>query len=513
VDVVIGLDSGTTATKAVAVTADATVRSTSEVGYPLLVPSPGHAELDSRLLQQAAVSALAAASQRAQDSGDRIIAVCLSAAMHGLVPLDAEGAPLGPLITWADARAGAEAADLAARTAGRLHLRTGTPVHPMSPLAKLVWWRVHKPDEFAAIPRWGGVKELIVCGLCETRPVVDLSCASATGLFDIHQRRWDPEALELAGITESQLAPVLPTTHVLSGLRPGVARAAGLPVDLPVVLGASDGTLANLGVGAITEGVAAVSLGTSGAIRVVSSAPTVDPARRLFCYALTEDRWIVGGAVNNAGSVVRWAAGALGAAPTGIDAEELRDAADAMLLAEAGQIPPGSEGLLCLPYLLGERAPWWTPGLQGAWIGLRRHHVRGHLVRSAVEGVCQQLALVARAVSEAGLRISSVRATGGAMESPLWRSILAANLDLPVDVAASPEGTGTGAGLLGHHAIGTVLDLDKVAGLIAVDHGAPPARAEVETYGRLRPLVEQCTRVLMPVFDALNDIRESTVRG
>ena len=129
-------------------------------------------------------------------------------------------------------------------------------------------------------------------------------------------------------------------------------------------------------------------------------------------------------------------------------------------------------------------------------------------MRSAVEGVCQQLALVAGALAEARISVRAVRATGGAVESALWRSVLAANLNLPIEIAASPEGTGTGAALLGHHALGTLNNLDDVVRLIDVHHGAAPDPAAVATYARMRPLVEQCTHALTPVFDALTEIRE-----
>jgi gluconokinase len=499
-DLVVGLDSGTTATKAVAVAADATVVATCSAGYPLQVPEPGRAELDPVRLQQAAVEALAQVTAETRQHGHRVVGLCLSGAMHGLVPLDMAGNPTGPLITWADSRAGEESRSLAA--SGKLHKRTGTPVHPMSPLSKLLWWRLHHPDAFAGTPKWGGVKEVVLTGLCEDTYLIDLSCASTTGLYDITARHWDPEALRLAGIEAEQLATVVPTTHVVTGLRAEVASQTGLPRDLPVVIGASDGPLANLGLGAVSEGVAAISLGTSGAFRAVRPAPAVDEAARLFCYALTEDRWVLGGAINNAGSVVRWASAALGMVSDDVQGEE-RDAADGRLLEEAGQIPFGSEGLLCLPYLLGERAPWWEPGLQGAWIGLRRHHTRGHLVRSAVEGVCMQLALVRLALDAADVHVHEVRATGGAMESPVWREVLAAALDLPVGLAASPEGAGTGAGLLGHYALGSLPELDRTAELIAVDRGQPPNPDDVATLRRLLPLMERCTVELKPVFAEL----------
>jgi gluconokinase len=499
VDVVIGLDSGTTATKAVAVGADASVRGTASAPYPLLVPEPGYAELDPAALGRAAVETLAGVAEQARDRGDRVVAVCLSAAMHGLVPLAADLSPLGPLVTWADGRAGREAAQLVEGSAGRLHQRTGTPVHPMSPLAKLVWWRGNRAQEFAAVPRWGGVKELIIAGLCDGVFAIDLSCASATGLYDVHRRQWDDEAIALAGVHPDQLAEVVPTTQVVGRISPRLCAAAGLPEGTPLVAGAADGPLANLGVGAVAPGSAAVSIGTSGALRAVRDAPAVDAAGRLFCYALTADRWVLGGAVNNGGSLLDWAGTALDD-PTGTHRDHRQ------LLDEAMRVAAGSDGLLCLPYLLGERAPWWQPGLHAAWVGVRRDHGRGHLVRAAVEGVCQQLALVAEALAAAGVDVTEVRGTGGALESALWTSVLAACLDLPVRRAASAEGTGTGAGLLGHHALGALPDLDSAAGLVALDAGQSPDPDDVAVYRAARPLVEQCTRALTPVFAALDGL-------
>jgi gluconokinase len=309
--------------------------------------------------------------------------------------------------------------------------------------------------------------------------------------------------MEVAGVREGQLPEVVPTTHVLDGLRSDVARATGLPDDLPVVIGAADGVLANLGIGAVRPSVAAVSLGTSGAVRVVVPRPAVDPAGRLFCYALTDDHWVVGGAVNNGGSVVRWTSLAL--AGTAGDAEgEAADELDARLLDEAEQVPAGSEGLLCLPYLLGERAPWWRGGLRGAYIGLRREHRRPHLVRAAVEGVCQQLALVRDAFASLDLPVDEVRATGGAVASPLWVRTLSATLDLPVRVADSPEGTGLGAVLLGMHALGQLPDLDEATALVQVHEPVEPDPEDAALYRRLRPLVEQSTLALADVLTALD---------
>lgn len=477
-DVVVGLDCGTTSTKAVAAGPDGTVRAVERAGYRLQVPRPGRAELDPATLRAAAVQVLQAVAARLAEQGDRARAVVVCSAMHGLVPLEDDGTPRGPLVTWADDRAAPQAARLHREgLAAGLHRRTGTPVHAMSPLAKLV----HAREQGVSAPRWGGVKELLLGLLVPACRQVDVSTASSSGLYDAASGQWDDQALALAGVDPAQLGEVVDTTAVVGGLTGGL----GLPAGLPVVVGATDGPLAQLGTGAVRPGVLAVSLGTSGALRVVRDRPGVDDAGRLFSYALTADRWVLGGATNNAASVVRWASAAYGGTPD--------DAGDAALLQEAAAVPPLADGLLCLPQLLGERAPWWRSGLTGAYVGLRRDHRRGHLVRAAVEGACQQLALVRDSLPDDAVE---VRATGGATTSPLWLEVLAAALDLPVRVADSPEGSGLGACLLGWHALGGLPDLDTAADLVRL---GPPVVADpalVQRYARARPLVEQAVAAL-----------------
>jgi gluconokinase len=506
-DVVIGIDTGTTATKGVAAGLSGELRALASVHYPLSVPGPGRAELDPGRLRAAAIEALTDVAARCRERGDRVIAVSLSAFLHALVPMDASGRALGPLVTWADGRAGKQAeAMVAAGVAKKLQARTGTPVHPMSPLTKLAWWRENDPGTLRDTPRWGGVKELVLAELADAAYQVDLSVASGTGLYDIHERHWDPEALELAGVRPAQLAEVVPTTARLR-LSTSAAAAAGLPAGTPLIIGAADGPLANLGVGATPAGVAAVSLGTSGALRTVVDRPTADADGRLFCYALTEDRWVIGGAVNNAGSVVRWAgeAFAAGFERPGAEGEDA-DERDAALLTEAQGVAPGSDGLLCLPYLLGERAPWWRSGLRGAYLGLRREHGRPHLVRAAVEGVCQQLALVRDSFATEGFAVTEVRATGGAVAAELWVGVLAAALDLPVAVADTPEGTALGACLLGLHALGELPDLDQAAALIAIGEPARPDPANAALYARLRPLVEKAALAVLDTVAELDKL-------
>jgi gluconokinase len=447
--VVVGVDVGTTAAKAVAFDAQGRERGAAEVGYPLLEPAPGRAEQEPGAVVDGALEAIRGAVAEARAGGAEVVGLALSAAMHALIALDAKDRPLTRLVTWADTRASAQAQRLRAEHPD-LHDRTGTPIHSMAPLPKLVWYAESERDTFAAARRWVGVKELVVARLTGAW-LLDHSTASGTGLLNLETLDWDPAALAAAGIGSDRLAALVPATERLE-LRADVAAELGLDRDVPVVIGAGDGPSANLGVGAIAPGIAACSIGTSGALRLTTQRPAVDRARHLFCYALTPGRWIVGGAISNGGVVLRWAGAAL--------APDLGDQPEEALLALAADVPAGSEGLIMLPYLLGERAPLWSGSAPAAYVGLARHHRRGHLLRSALEGVCQQLRLVLDAIRDAGNEVTEVRATGGFARSALWRQMLADVLDAPIGFAASEEGSARGAAILGLQALGLADRID-----------------------------------------------------
>ncbi len=503
-EVVLGLDVGTTATKAVAVDLGSAWQHVAQRGYPLLQPAPGHAVQDPVAVLAAVDAALQEAVAAVHRAGARVVGLTLSTAMHGLLALDEDGRPLTPLLTWADSRAAEQARGLRASGRARgLHRSSGTPVHPMSPLTKLLWFGQEDPDLLHRARWWAGLKELVLHHLTG-RLATELSSASATGLLDLATRGWDPAALELAGVRADQLAPVLPTTEVL-GLAAAAAGRLGLPTGLPVVAGAADGPLANLGTGAVAPGVAGLSLGTSGAVRAVVPEPHVDEGGRLFCYALTADAWVVGGAVSNGGVVTRWAVDTFG--HPGLRAQgEGDDSAEERVMDLAATAPPGCDGLVMLPYLLAERAPLWDPDLPGAYLGLRREHGPAHLVRAAVEGVAVQLAAVTAEVDRVH-PVREVRATGGAFRSALWRDVVAAALGRPLVLAAEAEGTALGAVALALLALERAPDLEGAADLLAAH--APPTRpvpadpalvaAHEDVAARLPRLVE----ALRPVADLL----------
>lgn len=484
---VLAVDLGTTSTKAVVYTADGDVLGEGDAGYPLAEPEPGAAVQDPEVVWEAVGDAVATAAAAA---GEReLAALSFSGAMHGLLGVDADDEPVGPLLTWADARAAGVAARWRAGPSGvdalALQQRTGTPVHSMSPLVKLAWLRRERPSLHAAPARWGGLKEFVV-GRATGRRVTDASCASGTGLRDLTTRTWDDEALDLAGLDADALDELVDTTDVVGPLSDRVADAWGVPRGVPVVAGAGDGPLANLGLGAVRPGVLACSIGTSGALRLAVDRPGVDARGRLFCYELTAQRWVAGGATTNGGVVLDWAAQAFGADT-------------ATLLDEAVDVPPGADGLLAVPHLLAERAPRWDGALGGAFLGLRHAHHRGHLTRALLEGVCLQLRLVLESLRETGMAVEEVRATGGFARSAFWRGLLADVLGVPVGYPEGHQGSAWGAALLGLQAVGR-LDpgpdaLTAAADRVAIPTTAAPTAA-ADRYTERLPVVERVLDVL-----------------
>lgn len=484
-EVVIGLDVGTTATKAVAFGLGSGWRQTVVREYPLLQPAPGWQVQDPDTLVAAVMGALAEVVARSR--GARVVGISVSSAMHGLIGLDAQLRPLTPLLTWADARAADEARTLRESGLAReLHRTSGTPVHPMSPLTKLIWFARHEPVLCSRVRAWVGLKDYVLHALTGTL-ATELSSASATGLLDLTTRTWNPVAMDLAGVRDDQLPPILSTTSAL-GLSKAVAARLGLLTATPVVVGAGDGPLGNLGTGALGRGVVGLSVGTSGAVRMVVPQPVVDNSGRLFCYALTDDAWVVGGAVSNGGVAVRWAGDVFGQGSGGERTSE------AELLELAASVPPGSDGLVTLPYLLAERAPLWDPSLTGAFLGLRHSHTRGHFVRSIVEGVALQLSAIVAELDELE-PVTEIRATGGVFRSEVWRQVVAGALAHPLTVTGGAEGSALGAAALGVYALGRAASLEQAVetlspGLLAADgQRVEVSVADTVVYERMRTAI------------------------
>ncbi|MDN6335001.1 MAG: gluconokinase, partial [Lacticaseibacillus paracasei] len=378
----IGVDLGTTSTKVVLFDLKGHAIATANNPYPLYQDTPDMAEEDPEEIFAATVGGLTEVMHRGNVQPDELGGVSFSAAMHSLILMDENDKPLTRVITWADNRAAAYATKLKQSDLGMtLFKNTGVPTHPMSPLVKLLWLSAEHPELVAQTSHFIGIKDFILFRFFG-RYVQDYSLANATGLFNIHTMDWDDRALDVANVRRDQLPELVDTSYQLTGLNANYAAVTGIDAKTPFILGASDGTLSNLGVGAIDPGVLAVTIGTSGAVRVVTDKPVVDPQGGLFTYYLSPNHWVVGGPVNNGGIVFRWVRDQL-FAPEKLTAEQLQVDSYEILTEIASKIPAGADGLLFHPYLGGERAPIWDANARGSFFGLTRQHTRAHMVRAA----------------------------------------------------------------------------------------------------------------------------------
>ncbi|MCI3919235.1 gluconokinase [Paenibacillus sp. TRM 82003] len=486
---VLAADIGTTSTKAAVVDkTDGAVVAAVSVEYPLYTPAPDRAEQSPDEIVEAVAQAVRGAIDKAGAVSADIRCVVFSSAMHSLIALDAEGKPLTPSITWADNRSAPFVAKLKERyDAQAIYAATGTPIHPMSPLLKLMWMKEKDPATFEKAASFVGIKEYVIgrwFGFDGRNHVVDHSIASATGLFSLRDRDWHAPALEAAGIDASRLPKLVSTTHALEGMAPAWSERLGLAPSTPVVVGASDGVLANVGAGATQPDQFAVTIGTSGAVRAVVREPRTDAQGRTFCYALTDDRWVVGGAINNGGVLFRWVRDHLAtkeadeARAAGIDPYE-------RLIELAQTAPAGSGGLVVLPLFAGERAPYWNADVRGVFFGLSLAHSKPHMIRAVLEGIGYAVRSVAEAVADAAGQPREIRASGGFARSPFWRQTIADILGAPLTVPDAIESSALGAAALGLVAVGEWQSLDEASGWSQASHTHEPNPAHREAYDEL----------------------------
>jgi gluconokinase len=485
----IGLDLGTTNVKGVALSRGGRLLGSAARSLRTAAPHDGWAEQDPEEVWAAAAAVL---RETAQAVAPRPVAgLALSGAMHTCLPIASDGSPLAPALTWADRRAAGQCLRLRAQAdLDGLYRRTGCPLQPIYHLPRLRFWLEEAPELAGRAALFAGLKDFVLYRLTG-RWTSDHSTASATGLLDIRECRWDRGALELAGVGAERLPPLASPLAEAGPLTEPAAGQTGLPSGLPVICGATDGALANLGSGAALPGQSVITVGTSGAVRLLVPEPLLDanPAHRTWCYLLDQGRWFAGGAVNNAGLAVQWVhdlfyTGEPGAA--GFD----------RLFAEAAGAPVGAAGLRCLPFFAGERSPYFRADARAAFVGLGWEHRRGHLARAVLDAVALRLAdiweiLGAQATEEA------VRLTGAIVRSPVWAQILCDALGVDMAAVQEADASVLGAGLLARAALDPALSLEKLAALARPGRRWQPDPARHAEYRRLLEQFRELYRLLI----------------
>ncbi|MEK3722035.1 gluconokinase [Paenibacillus sp. FSL H8-0034] len=499
---IIAADLGTTSAKTLVIDRDGRVLASHSVEYPMYTPRPDMAEQDPDEIFAALLTSVQAVIAKARILPSQILCVSFSSAMHSLIAVDRELNLLTPNIIWADNRSVGYVKVLNEQLDGhQIYMNTGTPIHPMSPLLKLMWLRDNQPDVFEHAHKFIGIKEYIFAKLFG-QYVIDYSIASTTGLFNLRKLDWDEQAMKACGVRREQLPDPVSTTHHLAGMKQQYAQAMGLHADTPFVLGAADGVLANLGVGAFEEGIYAVTIGTSGAVRGVVREPITDPKGRLFCYALKEDFWVVGGAINNGGIMFRWVRDQLATA----EAEEGRrrglDPYD-YLTSIAEEVAAGSDGLIFLPLLAGERAPYWNANARGVFFGLSLYHQKKHMIRAVMEGVMYRIQSVLSALEELSGPTKEIRASGGFARSSFWLQMMSDVTGSSVVVPNTIESSGLGAAQLGLLAMGEIKDFSVVHDWMQVQHNYSANQEHFELYKQLTGIYGRVYHQLKDEFESI----------
>jgi xylulokinase len=493
VSLVLGIDTSTTATKAILVDEKGAVRGVGSASYGFEVPRPQWTEQDPRLWWEGTLGALRGVLDDTGVDGAEIEAIGLTGQMHGSVLLDDQGEVVRPAILWNDQRTEGECDEIRSRVGReRLIQITGNDALTGFTAPKLLWVQRHEPDNWARVRHVLLPKDYVRLLLTGDH-AVDKADGSGTILFDLAERTWSPDLLEALDLDPA----LLPATHEgpertgevtgeaaeLTGLRPGT----------PVVAGGGDQSANAVGVGAVTPGVVALSLGTSGVVFATTEGPSVEAAGRVhaFCHAVP-GRWHMMGVMLSAAGSLRWLRDAL--AP---------DQSFETLVEGAAEVPAGSDGLIFLPYLTGERTPHPDPLARGAFVGLTVSHDLRHLTRAVLEGVAFGLRdgldlMVASGTAPPG----QIRASGGGTRSGLWRQILADVLGAEIATVPTEEGAAYGAALLAAVGAGWYPSVEETTdAVVEVVPSALPS-ADVDLYREAHLRYQALYPALSPTFHA-----------
>jgi xylulokinase len=474
----LGIDLGTSGTKATLVDRDGRTVASATVEHPTRAPHPGHSEQDPEDWWRSTIGAVRAA---VGDRGRSVAALGLTGQMHGLVMVDAGGATLRPCILWNDQRSAPQCGEIEARIGvERLLEWTGNRMLPGFQAPKILWCREHEPHLERRAAKHLLPKDWLRWRLAG-RYATDVSDASGTLLFDCARRRWSADLLAALAIDRSTLPECSESIEVTAALAKTAAAELGLPEGLPISAGAGDQAASAVAAGIVEEGRVSITVGTSGVAFAASAAWRRSERGELhaFCHAVP-GQWHLMGVMLSAGGSLRWYRDTLGGGATYDE-----------LAAEAIEIAPGSDGLLFLPYLTGERCPHPDPHARGTLIGLTPGHRRAHLTRAVFEGITFGLRDNLDLIRAAGVSPTSVALAGGGARSRFWRPLCADTFGVPVDVAAEDEGSSLGAALLAGVAVGVWSTVETASAAAGKARSSQRIEPEPSAAAQLRPALHR----------------------
>jgi Sugar (pentulose and hexulose) kinases len=502
---IITIEIGTGAIRIVAFDMEGNMLGSTKGSYPTFHAKPDYSEQDPEQIFITMLYLLKIfLNEKIHPKKHDVQCICFSSAMHSVLPIDKNGVPIGNAMVWSDNRAKKEADELKESPLGKeLYYRTGTPIHAMSPLNKIVWLRNNDPGRFSAADKFLSIKTYILEQLTGEY-VIDHSVASATGMMNIHTLTWDDDAVKYAGISKDKLADLATVFHIAGKLKPEYQASLRLHDRVKLIIGSSDGCMATLGAGVWGDGKATVTLEESGAIRVVGKEILQDEKQRLFNYLLAEGNYVSGGPTNNVGSAFEWYAKQFG------DFNKVYELDDCIrnLINDAAKVPVGSCGLIFLPYLQGERAPMWNANARGVYFGLNIKHELQHLVRATIEGILYAFYSISKVLEEHRI-IACLSANGTYASFPVWMQMMADIFDKPVNIKknSGPDSVACGSYLVGATEMGLYKDLEHAAQKVKLQESYHPQEQNHKIYMKHYAVFESLSLKLHNEFKAIADLQ------
>jgi len=504
----IGIDIGTSSTKALLCTDEGRVVASAVLEYGVDNPQPLWSEQDPERWWAATVDTVKAVMDYAKIPGTEIGGIGLTGQMHGAVFMDADNNVLRPAILWNDQRTATECVEITEKAGGRDKLigMVSNPALTGFTAPKILWVRKNEPEIYARVRKVLLPKDYIrfrMTGQFAT----DVSDASGTLLLDVKNRRWSDEMLQKLEIDRSLLPDCFESTVVSGKVTEEAAAEMGIAVGVPVVGGGGDQAAGAVGNGIVRPGVISATLGTSGVVFAFADTPAIDPQGRAhtFCHA-APGKWHVMGVMLSAGGSLQWFRNNLGemereqASRMKIDAYEI-------LCEEAEDADPGCEGLVFLPYLTGERTPHANPNARGAWIGLTTRHGRAHMIRSIMEGVTFGMKDSLQIMRELGIPIGDIRCSGGGARSEFWLSVQADVYESPVCTINATDGPAFGAALLAGVGTGAWSSVEEACdSTINVISRTEPNEANYEIYRKSYAMFRKLYNSLREDFDIITSL-------
>ena len=489
----IGVDLGTSACKFLLVNEQGEVCHQVTREYPLSMPHTGWSEQDPALWWKACLDGIPALLQGFDAA--RVRGIGIGGQMHGLVALDAAGAVLRPAILWNDGRT-AEETDYLNTVVGRKTLSryTGNIAFAGFTAPKLLWMRKHEPELYARIARILLPKDYLVWQMTGAF-ATDYSDASGMLLLDVEHKRWSKEMCELCGVKEEWLATLHESWEQVGTLRPDVAAALGLPADVKVCAGAGDNAAAAVGTGTVGEGRCNISLGTSGTVFISSEKFGVDATNGLHAFAHADGGWHLMGCMLSAASCNKWWM------------DDILHVTDKDYPAEQAPITReklGRNKVFFLPYLMGERSPINDTDARGTFLGLSMDTTRADITQAVLEGVAFALRDSVEVARSIGVAIPRSNLCGGGAKSPLWGTILANVLGIPLDILVTEQGPGYGGALLAMVCCGQFASVRQATdALVRVSRTIEPDAGLTALYEERYRKFKQIYPACKPLFQAL----------